>query len=100
MGEKSRRAWYIGFGAILTAIGTFLVTTDPIFHYADLLKSDTLDTTKVINISPTSKDSILILGTENLPMGQKQMEREIKRLKAEVQDTLKPMVKKHEEFFR
>lgn len=100
MAEKSRRAWYIGFGAILTAIGTFLVTTDPIFHYADLLKSDTLDTTKVINISPTSKDSILILGTENLPMGQKQMEREIKRLKAEVQDTLKPMVKKHEEFFR
>ena len=101
MAEKSRKAWYISFGAILTALGTFLVTTDTVFHYADFFKSNPVDTTNVVtNLTSSDKDSILNLGNQDLPMGQKQMEREIKKLKAEVQDTIKPMVKKHEEFFR
>jgi len=59
MADNTRRNWYIAFGAILTAIGTFLVTTDPIFHYADLFKNDELDTTKVVkNMSQEDIDSL------------------------------------------
>jgi len=103
MAIKLSTKWYIAFATVLTAIGTFLVTTDPVFHYGDMFKSDHIDTTKIVSMSTTESDSIHSILTdknEDLPMGKTQMEREIRRLKSEIQDTLKPLVKKHEEFFK
>lgn len=83
MADNTRRNWYIAFGAILTTIGTFLVTTDPIFHYANMFSSKVeIDTTKVVShISRDLLDSLTTPDPEiwTLP----RISKEVKHLKNE-----------------
>jgi hypothetical protein len=98
MAEKSRKGWYIGFGAILTALGTFLVTTDPIFHYGDLLKDRALDSTEVIkNISNENFDSLRFSVPKVRTLSQIDREVQENKRKNSEQDSL---IKKHEEILK
>ena len=91
MGDNTRRNWYIAFGAVLTAIGTFLITTDPIFHYGEMFKKDPIDTTKIVTSIPNlSIDSLATMSNDELPPTIRQLHRKQKLIEQKVveHDTL------------
>ena len=72
MAGKSKKSWYIGFAVVLGALGTFIATTNDVFHYKDIFSLENIDTTKIVrNLMPSDIDSIATsFGPEKLTMSQ------------------------------
>lgn len=91
MSIKLSTKWYIAFASVLTAIGTFLVTTDPVFHYGEMFKSSPIDTTKIVTSVPTLDiDSLARVSNDELPPTIRQLSRKQKVIEQKVieHDTL------------
>lgn len=92
-------AWYTAFAVVLGAIGTFLVSTEPIFHYSQMFERTPIDTTQVVkNIDPINLDSFPNFSTPKIKtLSQISKEVDENKKKNVQQDSL---LKKHEEFFK
>jgi len=79
MALKTTTRWYIAFATILTAIGTFIATTDPVFHYHDIFGKDQIDTTKLVKTVPKlTLDSLANTNNTGLPLTLRQMDKKIR----------------------
>jgi len=103
MAKMSKKGtWYTGIAVILGAIGTFLVTTEPIFHYSEMFERTQIDTTKVANVKNLEQADIdsLIGGPTPRVKTFTQITKELEAVKKDINDTLKPLVKKHDEILQ
>ena len=72
MASNAKKGWYIGFAVVLGSIGTFIATTDTVFHYKEIFSLKDIDTTKIVrNLKPSDIDSIATsFGPQKITMSQ------------------------------
>ena len=71
--------------SFLTAIGTFLVTTDPIFHYGKLFERAPIDSTKIGKTIPKAElDSLTTFTTDALSPTIRQLDRKQRLLEKKI----------------